>query len=111
MKNTLVFGIYYDKTLVGLMKEVLKYDKKINVGYCILPTYQNRGIATKALQMFIDYVFNHGYEIVKAGFIEGNIASQRVMEKCHMVNTGIVGRIKYQGKINKYIYYEIKKNK
>lgn len=111
IEDILVFGIYYDETLVGLINKVSKNNKEIEVGYCILPTYQNRGIATKALQIFIDYLFGIGYEKVKASFFEGNIASQKVMEKCHMVYTGKKEKFEYQKEIKTCICYEITKNK
>lgn len=109
MENMLVYGIYEEKVLVGLINEVSKKDKEIEVGYCILPCYQNKGIATKALQSLIDFLFVSGYEKVKTSVFEENIASKKVMEKCHMVEINYVQEINHQGVTKKCINYEIVK--
>lgn len=65
MENMLVYGIYEGKKLIGIINEISKENKEIEVGYFILPCCRNKSIETKALQMYIDFLLTNGYEKVK----------------------------------------------
>ena len=55
------------------------------VGYVLNPAYWGRGIAAEALWRVMQYAFEQlGLHRLQARCMEGNAASARVMEKCHM---------------------------
>lgn len=59
------------------------------VGYWVARPYWNRGIATEALQLLIDYCFRQrGFRTLWADYFPGNQASGRVMQKCGFKDTG-----------------------
>ncbi len=59
------------------------------VGYWVARPYWNRGIATEALQLLIDYCFRQrGFRTLWADYFPGNQASGRIMQKCGLKDTG-----------------------
>lgn len=59
------------------------------VGYWVARPYWNRGIATEALQLLIDYCFRQrGFRTLWADYFPGNQASGRMMQKCGFKDTG-----------------------
>ena len=48
-----------------------------------------------------------GFEHVKAGFFEENMASCRVMEKCGMTKLDVEDDIEYRGVMHHCLYYGI----
>ena len=59
------------------------------VGYWVARPYWNRGIATEALQLLIDYCFRQrGFRTLWADHFLDNQASSRVMQKCGFKDTG-----------------------
>lgn len=59
------------------------------VGYWVARPYWNRGIATEALQLLIDYCFRQrGFRTLWADYFPGNQASEHVMQKCGFKDTG-----------------------
>lgn len=53
------------------------------VGYLFLPEYYGRGFATESLSAIIDWAVQcHGITRFQAVVTEGNVASERVLEKC-----------------------------
>lgn len=62
--------------------------KTVEIGYGIIPTAQNKGFATEAVQGLIDWAFSSGQvEKVIAECLEDNVASIRVLEKVGMERT------------------------
>ena len=56
------------------------------VGYVLSKKYWGRGYMTEALECVMDFAFNYfGFYKVEARFIEGNINSQKVMQKMGML--------------------------
>ncbi len=103
------YGIYLKEQLIGFINDVETDDESIEIGYVIHPDMQGNGYATEILSATIRELFRMGYSVVKAGFFEENIASRRVMEKCGMRMVEKIDSIKYQGKIHRCFYYEIRK--
>lgn len=103
-----VYGIYLQDQAIGLLNYVDRRDKAIELGYVIAPCRKNNGFATEALAAAIRELFDMGYETVRAGAFEENLASRRVMEKCAMVRTGRDEEITYRGRTHRCINYEIK---
>ena len=59
------------------------------VGYWVARPYWNRGIATEALKLLIDYCFRQrGFRTLWADYFPDNQASGRVMQKCGFKDTG-----------------------
>lgn len=75
---------------------VTKVDKKTNtveVGYCIGYNYWGYGYVAEALKEVISYLFNEGYDLIRARHDINNPRSGKVMKKAGMV---------YEGTLRKY---------
>ena len=104
-----VAGIYLQGRFIGIVNETEIDDTKIEMGYALLPDYQNQGYATEAFSGTIWYLFNRGFETVVAGAFSENTASIRVMEKCGMVRQNYTDQISYRGVTHTCVYYAITK--
>lgn len=91
--NCYHWAIEFEGEPVGSIGVVEIEDKhsRGTIGYCIGYDYWNKGIVTEALQAVIDYMFSdvkmnklYAYHDVE------NIGSGRVMEKCGMVQEGLL---------------------
>lgn len=101
------YGIYCNKSFIGLLNDVDVKNDEIEVGYCLHPDVWNRGYATEALEAAIKELFRMGYKtVVAAHFIE-NSASGRVMQKCGMTRINREEVIEYKGVKHQCIYYAI----
>ena len=101
------YGIYLNKSFIGLLNDVNVENDEIEVGYCLHPNYWNKGYATEALEIAIKELFRIGYKtVVAAHFIE-NPASGRVMQKCSMKKIEKTEVIEYKGSRHQCIYYAI----
>ena len=108
-RDRFTYGIYLDNKIIGYINEVTKNEDTIEMGYFLSPSVWGKGYATEALDACIKELFKIGYNHVKCGYFEGNIASKRVMEKCEMHVTGEEEYIEYKGNKLKAIYYQIDK--
>ena len=102
-----IYGIYLNNELIGMINEVDKKDKNIEVGYVIDPKHKGNGYATETLIATTKELFTLGYEKVLAGFFEENKASKRVMEKAGMVKEDYEDDIEYNNTKHHCIYYSI----
>jgi [ribosomal protein S5]-alanine N-acetyltransferase len=59
----------------------------VEIGYGVAATGQGRGIATNAVGLIVELARRFGARTVVAGTDPGNLASQRVLEKCGFVRT------------------------
>jgi len=60
------------------------------VGYVINPDYWGRGYATEAVKRVIRFGFDYlSLHRIEAKYMEENVASRRVMEKCGMTFEGV----------------------
>lgn len=100
-----VYGVYLEDSLIGFINDVDIQEKTIELGYAYLPKYYNQGFATEALRACIDALFALGYETVRTGAFEENLASMRVMEKAGMTRCDDTEIIEYRGKKHLCIYY------
>ena len=108
-EDRLVAGIFLDGVFIGIMNEVEIKDKRIELGYALLPKFHNRGYCTEALTGAIQYLFYRGFDEVVAGAFEGNEASFRVMVKSGMQKQEYQDEIEYRGKVHRCVYYAIRK--
>ena len=68
-------------------------DGATEIGYGILQEHQNGGYATEAVKAAAQWAFQHPEVVrIEAETESGNMASQKVLEKCGFVSTGMVGR-------------------
>ena len=95
--NHFVYGICFDNKLIGFVNDCEIKDSTVEIGYVIIPDYQNKGFATEAVQCCIDELWRIGFEHIRAGFFEENIASGRVMQKCGMHKMDLEEDIEYKG--------------
>jgi len=102
-----VYGIFHENNLIGFINDCEISDLSMEIGYVIAPYYQGKGFATEAVKACIDELFRMGFEHVRAGFFEENIASCRVMQKCGMHKIDLEEDIEYRGVIHHCLYYEI----
>lgn len=106
-----VYGIYLDDTLIGFVNDCEIKDSAIELGYVVAPAYQGKGFATEAVRACIEELFRMGFQQVKAGFFEENIASCRVMQKCGMHKINFEEDITYKGILRHCLYYAIEKSR
>ena len=93
-ENPLVtFGIVFRNELVGVTGFVLQtdiYRKSAEIGYWIGEPYWNKGIATRAVKLLVNYGFEKlNLNRIFTGVFESNKASQRVLEKSGFSFEGI----------------------
>ena len=83
-KESIILGVYRNGAFCGLA-EMYGYREpiqKISVGYRLLERYWGQGIATEALHMMIDYLYNEtDIEIITASTMVENQASANVLRK------------------------------
>ena len=87
------FAIRYNLKFAGVIGLVLQgdvYRFSAELGYWIGEPFWNKGIATQAVKLMIQYAFEE-LKLLKvfAGVFEGNEASKRVLEKCGFELEGI----------------------
>ena len=104
-----VRAVSYGTLMIGFVNDVSLSGTTAEVGYVIRPDLHNRGYGTEALRQTIDALFARGYETIRAGFFEENIASRRVMEKNGMTPTGETERIEWRGAAHRCVYYAIRR--
>ena len=108
--NHFEYGIFFNNALIGFINDCEIKDSMIEIGYVITPEFQGKGFATESVQCCIDELFRIGFQQIKAGFFEENIASFRVMEKCGMHKLDVEDDIKYQGIWHHCLYCGIDKD-
>lgn len=93
MDPPMVFAITYGDDYVGnigLARGKDVYRNTAEVGYFIGEPYWNRGIATRALSLIVDYGFQElGLTRIHTGVYAYNTASMRVLEKCGFIKEGV----------------------
>lgn len=67
-----------------------------HVGYFVHPQHHGKGIASKSLKMLVRYTFETlNRHKIRGGYLEGNPASRRVMEKAGFKEEGTERHYKY----------------
>ncbi len=76
-----------------MLFNVDEWNARAEVGYCLGYAYWNKGIATKALRLVLDFAFGEvGFEKIFGQHDMENPASGRVMEKAGMVREAVLRR-------------------
>lgn len=83
-----------DGTHIGEMSfKGLNEDGSVEIGYGISEKYRGCGYATEALSAIVTWALKQtGVSRVEAETEAANIASEKVLEKCGFVPSGIVGK-------------------
>lgn len=68
---------------VGFHREPV--DGEVEIGYGIAPTARGRGIATESVDALVEVARRHGLRAVVAETDDGNVASERVLERTGFV--------------------------
>jgi [ribosomal protein S5]-alanine N-acetyltransferase len=87
------FAIRYDGRLIGGIGRFASYGidaHKDELGYYIGKDFRNKGIMTKTVVAFCDFLREkNGIVRIEAGVFEQNLASMRVLEKAGFENMGL----------------------
>ncbi len=92
------FLIMYDGEKAGSISigDLDKPYRKSEIGLSVHPDHHNQGIGTKAIQLIVKYGFETlNRHRIKGGYLEGNEASKRVMEKAGFQEEGRGRDFKY----------------
>ena len=63
--------------------------KEIEIAFNLHPTYWGNGYMPEAIKAVVNYLFDLGYENIKAGYSDGNKKSKRVLEKAGFEYYGV----------------------
>ncbi len=83
-KESIILGIFCDGAFCGLAEMYGFRDEyhKISIGYRLSECFWGKGIASEALSMMVDYLYNEtDIEIITASTMVENIASACVLRK------------------------------
>lgn len=83
-RESIILGVYRDGMFCGIAEMYGYRDDlhKISIGYRALENFWGQEIASEALQMMIEYLYNEtDIEIITASTMLANKASARVLEK------------------------------
>ena len=83
-RESIILGIYRDEEFCGIAEMYGFRDEihKVSVGYRLLERFWGQGIASEALGLMVDYLFNEtDIEIITASTMIENHGSARVLEK------------------------------
>ena len=83
-KESIILGVFRDEEFCGLAEMYGYRDPvhKISVGYRLLERCWGQGIASEALGLMIDYLYNEtDIKIITASTMVENLASARVLQK------------------------------
>jgi RimJ/RimL family protein N-acetyltransferase len=75
------------------------YSGTVEIGYQVLPVYQNQGFATESVAMLCNFAFSKGVEKIEAEVLKTNKASLRVIENCGFVFVREIGEYHYFEKV------------
>lgn len=103
-------GIYLGEVLIGLIHETETGEGWVELGYALLPRYHGFGYATEALTGTIGWLFDHGWQQVRAAAFAENLASLRVMEKSGMRATGEQEEIAYRGSVHRCLGFVVERD-
>jgi len=75
------------------------YCGAVEIGYQIMPDYQNRGYATEGVELLLAFAFQKGVEKIEAEVLKSNLPSMRVLEKLGFIFVREVGMYRYYEKV------------
>ena len=97
--------------VIGVYLQQAEYAHNAEIGYWLGRPFWRKGLATKAVTLFVDEIFDTT-EIIRIfnPVTEANIASRRVMEKAEFQLEGkLQESVQHHGKLhNEYLYSRLK---
>ncbi len=81
-KNMVISAIWLDGEMVGDVSSFLRGNKR-EVGYWVTRAHWGKGVASKALPLFLPFVMDiYPKSPLYARVVDGNIASIKLLQKC-----------------------------
>jgi [ribosomal protein S5]-alanine N-acetyltransferase len=100
--DNILYAIELDNELIGGIGLHKRMEHCYETGYWIGEQFWGKGYATESLSKVIDFAFNKLNIVrVQAYVFEGNVASEKVLEKCGFIQEGFL--LKSHRTNNKYI--------
>ncbi len=112
----LAYAIADEKELIGGIGAIPNQDVHrftSEIGYWLAEPLWNKGIITKAVKTFCDYLFtNYNFNHLTASIYEGNDASIRVVQKVGFVLEGVLRKnvFKENRFLDQYVYGLLKED-
>jgi [ribosomal protein S5]-alanine N-acetyltransferase len=110
-KDNYLFAIEIDEEFIGGIGLHKKMEHCFDVGYWIAEKYWGKGYATMALKTITDLALNKlNIDRIQAYVFDGNIASEKVLEKCGYEYEGYLRKSHKKGKVfyNSKLFAKIK---
>jgi [ribosomal protein S5]-alanine N-acetyltransferase len=110
-KDNYLFAIEIDEEFIGGIGLHKKMEHCFDVGYWIAEKYWGKGYATTALKTITDLALNKlNIDRIQAYVFDGNIASEKVLEKCGYECEGYLRKSHKKGEVffNSKLYAKIK---
>ena len=114
--NNFSYAIANDEELIGSIGAILNQDVNrftAEIGYWIGEPFWNKGITTKAVKTFCNYIFTeHSFNHLTASIFAGNDASMQVVKKAGFKLEGILRKnvFKENKFLDQYIYGLLKED-
>jgi len=87
------FAVEYNSELCGVIGLIVQrdvYKNSAEIGYWLGEPYWGKGIATKAVELIVEYGFNQlGLHRIYTGIFDFNVASMKVLEKNDFEKEGV----------------------
>lgn len=109
-KNNFAYAIADESELIGVIGANLNSDVNrftLEIGYWIGEPFWNKGITTKAVKLYCNFLFtNYNFNHLTASIFEGNEASAKVVQKAGFVLEGVFRKnvFKENRFLDQYIY-------
>jgi RimJ/RimL family protein N-acetyltransferase len=91
---------FFIETKIGIKIGYVVYylsRKQYEIGYGVIPNEREKGYATEAATILVDYLFlSKDIVRIQADTTEGNLASQRVLEKVGFKREGILRKVNFE---------------
>lgn len=92
-QEALALGIFYDGNIIGGvgMHDWTHPTKRAQIGYWLVKEYEGKGIITRSLQAFIDYLFSvTGLNKIEIHYVAANKRSGKVAERLGFRLEGVI---------------------
>ena len=101
-----------DGTKIGQMVHfnmLAPYAKMLEIGYALVPSERRKGYCSEAAQLMVDYLFlSKDITRTQATTHVGNVASQKVLEKCGFKREGTLRKaVQSRGKWTDLVIFSI----
>ena len=88
-EHTFAWIIYLEEIPIGEILADREEADEIELAFNLHPTHWGNGYMPEAIITVVNYLFDLGYENIRAGYSDGNIKSKRVLEKTGFESCGV----------------------